>query len=824
MRKCFTVVFGLAVSILAAGLPGTAGAAEPLSRVREGGTPDFGPERRLTPYAVTLPKPTEAPGTCGVASPPEYSPSEGIMIRYQAGGFTSVVSDVVAAVTGDAAYDDVVYVVVLNSSIQATATTEFVNKGADMSKVKFILKPSDSVWLRDYGPHFIWQGPVRTIVDSHYYPERPQDNFIPTLSADDYFREESYDIPVYYSGGNFQPGPGRTGFVTALINLDNPTLTNEQLGALYQRYQGIDTLHIMPKLPFSVDGTGHVDMWMYLVDEDTVIISEFEPGSNQTAIDITNNAVPYMEALGFEVFRTPAKNIGTTHYTYANAFRVNDRIFIPTYGQGSAAFLPLDAAATAAWQAAAGPGVEIVGINSWSIIPAAGAIHCVVMQVPKYTDTIPAGCVNSPTSGEVVVAGKNHEIQWNASDDVAVTLIDLYYSTDGSNYQPITQNLLGNRDDYNWAVPNVESSTGYVKVVARDAASNVTEVISENPFSFVSAVQRVYDFSSGAGVDKHAWGTQTASWANMNAVRLPATLTELSAANYAKLAASDAVGLDTDPNRYITPVPPATWETTHVFEFTIVEDPATILDLGINWEGYGDQCIQMELYVWDYVAGNWSDAGGTLGENNHFDNFAGNRDEETGGHIRSNLDRYINPSGQLTFLLYGERPGQESFHDYVSVTVTHEPCLGPDTDFDGYGNACDNCPVLPSQDQSDADGDLHGAPCDCAPADATAFELPTEIAGLGLDSATLLSWDSLAASAGPGTLYDVLRGDLGDWGPAGYGDTCLVSGHGGVTFPVTGPLAPDSGEFYLVRGANACGTGNYGYDSAGAERTSAVCP
>ena len=51
-------------------------------------------------------------------------------------------------------------------------------------------------------------------------------------------------------------------------------------------------------------------MWLYLVDEDSVIISEFKPGSNATAISITNNAVPYMQALGFQVHRTPAWNSG----------------------------------------------------------------------------------------------------------------------------------------------------------------------------------------------------------------------------------------------------------------------------------------------------------------------------------------------------------------------------------------------------------------------------------------------------------------------------------------------------------------------------------
>ncbi len=82
---------------------------------------------------------------------------------------------------------------------------------------------------------------------------------------------------------------------------------------LYTRFQGIDVLHVLPQLPPSVDGTGHIDMWLYLVDEDDVIISEFQPGSNATAIAITNNAVPFMQGLGFTVRRTPAFNVGSTH-------------------------------------------------------------------------------------------------------------------------------------------------------------------------------------------------------------------------------------------------------------------------------------------------------------------------------------------------------------------------------------------------------------------------------------------------------------------------------------------------------------------------------
>ena len=64
---------------------------------------------------------------------------------------------------------------------------------------------------------------------------------------------------------------------------------------------------------------------------------------------------------------------------------MNDRILIPSYGEGNPDYLDEDAEALAAWQAAAGPDVEIIPINSYSIIPQAGALHCIVKQVPRYT-------------------------------------------------------------------------------------------------------------------------------------------------------------------------------------------------------------------------------------------------------------------------------------------------------------------------------------------------------------------------------------------------------------------------------------------------------
>jgi agmatine deiminase len=644
----------------------------PLPRWREGGTPPVDPAQPLWPYAVhAQPAPEMPPATGWIESPPEYSPSAGVLFRYSTSSWSSLVTALVASLTGDPAHDELAYVVVSSTSQQASATSAFTAAGADLSKVRFLLQPTDSIWIRDYGPHFMWQSSTQAIADSHYYPTRPQDNFIPTMVATEELIVPPYAMGLYYSGGNFQPGRERSAITTSLVFTDNPSLSQQQIADLYSAYQGIDTLHVFPRLPGYVDGTGHIDMWMYLVDARNVIVSQFKPGSDPTAIAITDNGAAYMASLGYQVFRVPAWNVGSVHYTYTNAYRVNDRIYVPVYGQAKPAYLPDDQQALAAWAAAAGPGVAIVAFDCNSIIPAAGALHCIVMQVPRVVDGVPAVHVCSPSGGELAAIGSSRELRWSASDDVEVRAIDLAYSTDGgSSFPHLIASGLPDLGSFTWKLPFTPALNAKLRVTARDADGNWSEALSEQGFAIVPARRRVYDFSAGAGVDKWAWGWQTLDWSAVDGVRYPVG-NELSPAAYAALASSNATGGDPDPNRYISPIPSSSSESTHVFEFTLAEDPARLVDIELAWEGYGDACLQVEVYLWDQLAGNWSDANGSFGSDAYLANWAGNRDERLEAHVRKDFARYVDASGRLTFLVYAERPGQETFHDYVAVTTTY---------------------------------------------------------------------------------------------------------------------------------------------------------
>jgi hypothetical protein len=127
----------------------------------------------------------------------------------------------------------------------------------------------------------------------------------------------------------------------------------------------------------------------------------------------------------------------------------------------------------------------------------------------------------------------------------------------------------------------------------------------------------------------------------------------------------------------------------------------------------------------------------------------------------------------------------------------------------------------------DGDGDGVCDPNDCAPQNSGAFAVPPEVKGDSFSAdKQIYGWTSVAALAGSGTRYGVLRGQLSQF-PVGSGaaETCLGSGIAGTSTPDATVPAAGVGFYYLVHGHNVCGIGTYGSRTGGPERTTpVVCP
>ena len=318
---------------------------------------------------------SRVPPTGTVHCAAEYEPCEGLFVSWQ--GYDSVITELAVGVTtGDP--EAMMFVVVDNASQQSDATSTFTSAGVDLSQVEFITRSTDTVWIRDYGPRFIFEDGVRAIVDHTYNRPRPNDNAF-NAYVGGLWGEAVYEIPLEHGGGNFHLFADGDAFMTDLILDENPGTTEQEVKNLYGEYQNL-SLTIYPGFPTSFDSTQHIDMWMLPVADRKIIIGEYA-SSTGSPYTITENAVTDLESRGYTVYRTPGWNSGGTHYTYTNAVVLNDQVFVPRFGGSYAA---QDAQALAVFQSAFA-GKTCRQVYCGGIITAAGAIHCIVMHVPAYT-------------------------------------------------------------------------------------------------------------------------------------------------------------------------------------------------------------------------------------------------------------------------------------------------------------------------------------------------------------------------------------------------------------------------------------------------------
>jgi agmatine/peptidylarginine deiminase len=498
----FTCLFCLGSQALAGPAQGT---LERIAAKYPDGLPRYmTPEEQQIPIKhPTLQEYLErSPPTGEVYCPPEYAPCAGLFMAWES--YTSILSAMTVGITNDSSGAKV-WMVVDTASEQSSAYSSLSSAGANMSRVEFIICTTDTVWIRDYGPRFIFEDGNRAIIDHVYNRPRPNDDaFNDFLAA--LWGVPQYDIPLTHGGGNFHLFANGDAFMTSLILDENPGLTAQQVKDLYAQYQNVD-LTIYTGFPSSFDSTRHIDMWFFPVGDNKVIVGQYSSSTGQP-YTITENAVADLTSRGYTVYRTPGWSAGGTHYTYTNAVICNNQVFVSKFG-GS--YTTQDNQALAVFQAAL-PGKTFTQIDSSGIITAAGAMHCIVMHVPALASD-PVVTVNAPNGGETWYVGEQHNVTWTATDDVGVTGVDLYLSTDGgASYPYVIAANEPNDGVFPWTIPNLNSSRCRVKAVAHDGDGHTGEDVSNGEFTITvppPARELIYSFP----LDSNPGWTVQSSWA-----------------------------------------------------------------------------------------------------------------------------------------------------------------------------------------------------------------------------------------------------------------------------------------------------------------------
>ena len=407
--------------------------------------------------------------------PPEYAPMDGILIAWEGStSWKNILGRMCGQITTTGNAD--VYCAVDAVSEISGATSVMQSFGTNMARVEFVVGQTDTIWIRDYGPRYIYQGDVRVIVDHHYNRPRPFDDGFPSIFAS-HKGHTRYHNDVIHGGGNFHLDALGEGYATELMVNENPSKSVPQLLDIYKDFQNLD-LTILDALPTSIDSTQHLDMWMQIIADDAVVISDWPTQSGTIQDQICDQAALDMAAKGYTVHRIPAVHSGGTHYTFTNVVMCNDLVMIPSYTNSTAA--THNATALGVWQAAL-PGKTIVQIPSQDIVTAAGVLHCIVMHVPAHRGgSDPTAYLYAPLDGSILAPGALQALEWAADDDEAPFQFDLEWSDDGgASWTPITVGLPGWTRLTYWSAPSAATNEGQLRLTVRDAQGNTGSHVAQ---------------------------------------------------------------------------------------------------------------------------------------------------------------------------------------------------------------------------------------------------------------------------------------------------------------------------------------------------------
>jgi agmatine/peptidylarginine deiminase len=274
--------------------------------------------------------------------------------------------------------------------------TNLTTNSVPLTNLKFIVAPFNSIWMRDYFGNTVYAANVDTLlmVDWIYNRPRPLDDVIPTVVAN------SYSIPIYetktspwnlvHTGGNYMSDGFGTAFSSELTDNENTSYTSAYIDTIMKKFMGINRYIRFPVLPF--DGIHHIDMHMKLLDEETLLVGEYPPGTADGPQIEAN--LQYILSNYNSVYGTPYKAVripmpkdknnkwpnqsGGWYCTYTNGVFVNKTYIFPTYYQqyDTTAFRILKQNL---------PGYKIVGIDcdngTSPIISQSGAIHCITHSI-----------------------------------------------------------------------------------------------------------------------------------------------------------------------------------------------------------------------------------------------------------------------------------------------------------------------------------------------------------------------------------------------------------------------------------------------------------
>ncbi|MEZ4388802.1 MAG: agmatine deiminase family protein [Candidatus Krumholzibacteriia bacterium] len=380
---------------------------------------------------------TDPPPVAPVRNVAEWEPATGVLIRYPLGLPYNLLRDL---------DDQVTIYVVVSSSYQASAQSSFSANGVDMARVQWVVRNNDSIWTRDYGPWYVFDGNGDIGIVDHTYnrPYRPNDNLIPIYVAQQ-LGLPKYSHDMYHTGGNYMTDGAHISASTRLVYDEAASangMTSAQVDQLMLDYYGVQQYQVLQYIESG--GIHHIDTWAKFLDEETVLVKDVWT-SHPTYATLNQRAtllasLPASTGRNYQVSRVYCYNIGSNApASYTNSLILNDHIYVPTFGNAA-----YDDEALAAYRDAA-PGYTVQGYY-YSGFLSDDALHC---RTKALFDAGMLRVNHAPVREPQALAPVTITAEIRAHSGRPLTATRLVYRHDGGDWQEI--DLVATGADWQYA-------------------------------------------------------------------------------------------------------------------------------------------------------------------------------------------------------------------------------------------------------------------------------------------------------------------------------------------------------------------------------------
>jgi agmatine/peptidylarginine deiminase len=375
---------------------------------------------------------TTPPSGDYVRFPAEFEPMQAVTIRYPLGIPASLVKQLSERTK--------VYCIV-SSNQQSSASNTFQQAGCNMSNITYYNMSTDSYWVRDYAPWYIFNDLEPAIVDNVYNRPRQNDNMVPVHMGQQ-LGLTVYGMNLTHTGGNMmEDGRGNGVSDNLVLTENNNNETNVR--TKMKQYLGIDPYHIT--IDPQGDYIAHVDCWGKLLAPDKILIAKL-PQSNSHYNDYESVANYFATTnccwgYPYKVYRVEEPG-GNTVAPYTNSLILNNTVFVPLGSNNTYNNQALQVYQTAM------PGYEIIGVSNNSYSTGwqnTDALHCRTRGVMDFNmlfvDHRNVVFGEQPMQDSIAITSKF--IAYSGQDLKQDSLL-VYYRIDNGDYQTARMIPTGN--------------------------------------------------------------------------------------------------------------------------------------------------------------------------------------------------------------------------------------------------------------------------------------------------------------------------------------------------------------------------------------------